>query len=194
MASLAEEEEEFPMSPLEDDLEGIPKPPLEVEEEQHVHVGPTEGDEMQHGEDVLVPSSEVTVEPSNGERKGRSEDGDDAPTLRRVFPRSHLARPRGSTLPRFAPSVGHSDRFTHDQELNHPSTMDLDVVCFCMLTRDLPELFKIMVRPANRRVKIRDLVEFSDWLHVVSDPIVVRVYAWRDREEKDSFRVDLMEM
>jgi len=43
-------------------------------------------------------------------------------------------------------------------------------------------------------VKIRDLVEFSDWLHVVSDPIVVRVYAGRDREERDSFRADLVEM
>ena len=58
----------------------------------------------------------------------------------------------------------------------------------------LPELFGIMARPANRRVKIRDLVEFSDWLHVVSDPIVVRVYAGRDREERDSFRAALVEM
>jgi hypothetical protein len=44
------------------------------------------------------------------------------------------------------------------------------------LTRDLSDLFGIMACSANRRVKIRDLVEFSDGLHVVSDPIVVRVY------------------
>jgi hypothetical protein len=63
-----------------------------------------------------------------------------------------------------------------------------------MLTRDLPDLFGIMACSANRRVKIRDLVEFSDWFHVVSDPIVVRVYAGRDRDERDSFRANLVEM
>lgn len=63
-----------------------------------------------------------------------------------------------------------------------------------MLTRDLPDLFGIMACSANRRVKIRDLVEFSDGLHVVSDPIVVRFYAGRNREERDSFRIDLVEM
>ena len=194
MALLAEEEEDRPMSPLEDEEKEVPMPPLEVEEEQHVLVGPTVGDEMQQGEDVHVPPPEVRVEPSSGQRRGRGEEGDDAPTLQRVFPRSHLARRRVGTLPRFAPSVGPSDPFVHDQELNHPSRMDLDVVCFCMLTRDLPELFGIMARPANRRMKIRDLVEFSDWLHVVSNSIVVRVYAGSERAEMDSFRADLVEM
>ena len=94
-------------------------------------------------------------------------------------------RPRAGALPQFAPSVGPFDPFAHDQELNHHSMMDLDAACFCMLTRDLPELFGIMACPATRRVKIRDLVEFSDWLHVVSDLIVVRGYAGRDGEERD---------
>ena len=35
---------------------------------------------------------------------------------------------------------------------------------------------------------------FDDWLHVVSDPMVVRVYAGRDHEEHDRFRSDLVEM
>ena len=63
-----------------------------------------------------------------------------------------------------------------------------------MLILDLPGLFGSMAHPANRRVKIKDLVKFSDWLHVISDPIVVRVYAGRDRDERDSFRADLVEM
>ena len=63
-----------------------------------------------------------------------------------------------------------------------------------MLTLDLPGLFGSMARPANRRVKIKDLVEFSDLLHIISDPIVVRIYAGRDREERDSFRADLVEI
>ena len=90
--------------------------------------------------------------------------------------------------------MGPSEPFAHDQELNHPSRMDLDVACFCMLTRGLPELFGIMARPANRRLKIRELVKFSDGLHMVSNLIVVRIYAGRDREEKDSFKADLVKM
>ena len=194
MALSAEEEEGVSISPLEDEEEEVPMPPLEVEEEQHVYVGPTVGNEMQQGEDVHVPHPEVRVDPSSGQRKGIGEEGVDAPTLRRVFSRSHLTRPRVGTLPRFAPFVGPSDPFVHDRELNHHSRMDLDVICFYMLTRDLIELFGIMARLANRRVKIRDLVELSDWLHMVSNPIVVRVYAGSDRAERDRFKADLVEM
>ena len=89
---------------------------------------------------------------------------------------------------------GASDPFAHDTELNHPSRMDLDAACFCMLTRDLPDLFGIMAHPNNRRVKIRDVEGFDDWLHVVSDPIVVRVYAGKGREKRHRFRTDLVEM
>ena len=181
--------------PLPEGEEEVPVPPLVVQQEQQVPVGPTEGDEMQQGEDVVVPPPGDFVEPSTGPRRGGVEAGDNAPTLGRVFPRVPLARPMAGNLPRFAPNVGPSDPFAHDAELNHPSRMDLDAACFCMLTRDLPELFGIMARPANRRVKIRDVPGlFDDWLHVVSDPIVVRVYAGRDREERDRFRFDLVEL
>ena len=50
-----------------------------------------------------------------------------------------------------------------------------------------------MTRSANRRVKIRDLIEFNDWLHVISDLVIVRVYAGSDSEEKDLFRAELVE-
>ena len=35
---------------------------------------------------------------------------------------------------------------------------------------------------------------FDDWLHVVSDPMVARVYAGKDRDEQHRFRSDLVEM
>ena len=62
-----------------------------------------------------------------------------------------------------------------------------------MLTGDLPDLFGIMARPANRKVKIRDLLEFSDWLHVISDPIVVRVFGGSDADQRDGFRAELVD-
>ena len=102
--------------------------------------------------------------------------------------------PRAGTLPRFAPFVGPSDPFVHDTELNHLSWMDLDASCFCMLTFDLPNLFGIMARHTNCQIKMRDLADFSDWLYVVLDPIVVRVYVRRDCDERYNFKVDLVEM
>jgi hypothetical protein len=77
-------------------------------------VGPTEDDEMQHGEDVPMSPLGVIVDPSSGERRGRGEDGEDAPTLRHIFPLFFLARPRAGTLPRFAPLVGPSGLFAYD--------------------------------------------------------------------------------
>jgi hypothetical protein len=58
---------------------------------------------------------------------------------------------------------------------------------------DLPDLFGIMARPANCRVKIKDLEEFDDWLHIISDPTMVRVFADNDGDERDRFRIELVE-
>jgi hypothetical protein len=57
--------------------------------------------------------------------------------------------------------------------VNDPDFIDLDAACFMMFTKDLPALFGSMARPTNRKVPVRDLPEFDDWLHVISDPIVV---------------------
>ena len=46
-----------------------------------------------------------------------------------------------------------------------------------MLTRDLPDLFGIVACPANKRVKVRHLPQFSHWLHVISNHVMVRFYA-----------------
>jgi hypothetical protein len=61
-----------------------------------------------------------------------------------------------------------------------------------MLTRDLPALFGIMACPANRKVPVRDLPKFDDWLHVISDPIVVKVYAGSDEPERATFKDELV--
>jgi hypothetical protein len=70
--------------------------------------------------------------------------------------------------------------------------IDLDVACFMMLARDLPALFGIMARLANRKVPVKDLSEFHDWLHVISDPIVVKVHVRSDEHEKAAFKDDLV--
>jgi hypothetical protein len=109
---------------------------------------------------------------------------------RENFPRTTLAVPRSDDVVRFPLAVGPA--FIREF-VNNPSGMDLDAACIMMLTLDLPDLFGVMVRPANRRVKIRDLVEFNDWLHVISDPVVVRVYAGNDSNERNMFRAEVVE-
>jgi hypothetical protein len=77
--------------------------------------------------------------------------------------------------------------------VNNPSGMDLDAACIMMLTLDLLDLFNVMARPTNHRVKTKDLVEFNDWLYVISDPVVVRVYAGNDSNEKNMFMAEVVE-
>ena len=62
-----------------------------------------------------------------------------------------------------------------------------------MLTSDLPALFGIMGRPVNRLVPVRDLPEFEDWLHVISDPIVVRVYVGMRVQDREAFKASLVD-
>lgn len=56
-----------------------------------------------------------------------------------------------------------------------------------VLTRDLPSMFGIMARPANMMIKVRDSPEFDDWLHIISNPVVVRVYTREDEDEVHNF-------
>jgi hypothetical protein len=77
--------------------------------------------------------------------------------------------------------------------VNDPNFINLDADCFMMLTIDLPALFGIMARLANRKVLVRDLPKFDIWLHVISDPIVVKVYAGSDEHERAAFKDDLVD-
>jgi hypothetical protein len=76
--------------------------------------------------------------------------------------------------------------------VNDPEFIALDATCFMMLTKDLLALFEIMPRPTNRKVPVRDPPKFNDWLHVIFDPIVVKVYAGSDEHERAPFRDDLV--
>ena len=49
-----------------------------------------------------------------------------------------------------------------------------------------------MARPANRKVRINDLAEFDDWMHVLSDPVVVKIYAGSSHEERMQFKNDMI--
>ena len=54
--------------------------------------------------------------------------------------------------------------------------MDIDVASFFMLSIDLPLLLGALIRPGDRSVRIRDLEDFRDCIHVISDTIVVRIF------------------
>ncbi|CAK9278385.1 unnamed protein product [Sphagnum jensenii] len=49
-----------------------------------------------------------------------------------------------------------------------------------------------MARPVNRKVPMKDLPEFDDWFHVISDPIVVKVYAGSDEHQRGTFKDELV--
>jgi hypothetical protein len=151
----------------------LPMPPLETDDEEELQIpmSPPLSPESQPGE------NEVGEEPS----------------LRTIFPHTNLAIPRHDVVERVPPVVGPAADLEQFPHVNDPTCMDLDAACIMMLTLDLPDLFGTMARPANRRVKIRDEPEFADWLHVVSDPVVVRVFAGHSDEERDLFRANVVE-
>ena len=94
-------------------------------------------------------------------------------------------------MPRFPPLIG---PHTQDPRANDPHDLDLDAACVTMLTLDLPALFGIMARPACRRIPVRDLEEFEDWLHVISDPIVVKVFAGTTDAARNGFKASLVDI
>jgi len=114
------------------------------------------------------------------------------PTLRRLYPRTPFASAIRVPLVQFPPLSGPCTDLLEHLDVNDPNFIDLDAACFMMLTKDLPALFEIMVRPANRKVPVRDLLEFHDLLHVISDPIVIKVYAGSDEHERAAFKDDLV--
>ncbi len=99
-------------------------------------------------------------------------------TLRCLYLRTPLASAIPVSLVQFPPLSGPCTDLLKHPDINHPDFIDLDAACFMMFTRDLPTLFGIMARPANRKVSVKDLPEFHDWFHVISDPIVVKV-CWK---------------
>ncbi len=113
-------------------------------------------------------------------------------TLKRLYAHTPFANAILAPFVRFPPLSGPCINLLEHPEINDPKYIDLDAGCFMMLTRDLPTLFGIMTRPTNRKVSVRDLQEFDDWLHVISNPIVVKVYVGSDEHERATFKDELV--
>ena len=52
---------------------------------------------------------------------------------------------------------------------------DVDKACFLMMTSNLPKLFEIIGRLTNMKVKVRDHEEFDNWLHIISNPVILKM-------------------
>lgn len=49
-----------------------------------------------------------------------------------------------------------------------------------------------MARRANWKVKVYDLHEFNDWLHILSDLVVVKIYVGSTYEERTQFKKEVI--
>ena len=116
------------------------------------------------------------------------------PTLRRVFRRDYTIADIPPALEQFPPLKGECTDIDAHPHINDPEDLDVDAVCFMMLTKDLPSMFGIMTRLANKLIRVRDSHEFANWLHVISDPVVIRVYTGSTKDEVHSFRDSVVEL
>ena len=98
------------------------------------------------------------------------------PTLMHVFRRDYDIVDIPPTLDRFSPLRGECTDINAHPHINNPQDLDVDATCFMMLTRDIPSMFSIMAQAAYMVIKVRDSPEFADWVHVISDPVVIRIY------------------
>ena len=71
--------------------------------------------------------------------------------------------------------------------------MDIDVAYFFMLSQNLSLLLGAIIRPANRKVRLRDFEGFRNWLHVISDPVVIKVYTGETDVERKLTKVKILE-
>ena len=172
-------------------------PVLNMEEE--IHGRRSEEQAHEGGSEEQVPGGDLEEQaPRGGLEEAPLEDSileeHRLPTLRRLFPPSHIEDPQGTPLVPFPPVIGDFQNLNDHPGLNDPQFMDLDAACFMMLTLDLPELFGSIARPGNRKVKVKDLEDFDDWLHVLSDPIVVKVYAGNGDAMREDFKDQLTKL
>ena len=57
----------------------------------------------------------------------------------------------------------------------------------------MPLLLGAIIRPDNRKVRLRDFEGFRDWLYVIFDPVVVRIYANDTDVERELTKVKILE-
>jgi len=63
-----------------------------------------------------------------------------------------------------------------------------------MLTRNLLDLFRIMIRLASRRARVKDFLEFTNWLHIILNLVVVRVFVGSDALQRYDFKTALVDL
>jgi len=115
-------------------------------------------------------------------------------SLRRLFPPVEMPSLDNISLQKLPPLRGpHSDQTLYPN-VNNPFYLDLDATCFMMLILDLPHLFGVMVCPSNQEAQVRDFEEFNNWLNVISDPIVVKVYVGGNDKKRESFKFQLVNL
>ena len=83
-----------------------------------------------------------------------------------------------------------NDRILRD--INNPQHMDIDVAYFFMLSQNLSLLLGAIIRPANRKVRLRNFEGFRNWLHVISDLVVIKVYAGETDVERKLTKVKIL--
>jgi hypothetical protein len=70
--------------------------------------------------------------------------------------------------------------------------MDVDLACLIIQNEDLPVLFGRIGCLANMNVKIKDLEEFACWIHVISNPVVVKIYGGANQLERNAFKDEIV--
>nr|PNR33687.1 hypothetical protein PHYPA_023503 [Physcomitrium patens] len=55
------------------------------------------------------------------------------------------------------------------------SDVGVDAMCFMLNVHDLSSLFGEIIHLVKRRIHVRDLEYFQTWLHVIFDPVLVKV-------------------
>lgn len=59
-----------------------------------------------------------------------------------------------------------------------------------MMTLDLLELIGVIACSMNHKVKVKDLDKFNDWLHVIYDIVVIKIYVGNNDVEKKVTKFD----
>ena len=86
--------------------------------------------------------------------------------------------------------------FANDRKLgdiNNHQHIDIDAACFFTLSQYLSFSFKAIIRPCNRKVRLRDFEGFIDRLHAISDSVVIRVSSGDTNVERELTKVKILE-
>jgi hypothetical protein len=83
--------------------------------------------------------------------------------------------------------------FQQWEDRDEPALVDLDVdaACFMMRTSQLIQMTGPLARPAKRRIQVRDSDRFKNWVHIISDPVVVKVEGGEDCQLRQEFKRSL---